>query len=275
MKYRFNYHYGSKDGEPILSLNDWQEAFIRHDSKGLEHWKSGRSAQSLAEDFMNESGEIMIFQIIEQLTGKKIHNSPIDAVIEYGSTFDNFKRPRIQDLAITGKLGEDDDNNTSFFVGIEAKVDEPFSSKTLKQQETYIKALKEKGKSTNAGERLKSLKEDFLSDIKSEEELNKVRYQLLYYLAGSFRANAQIIFMPIVVYKTKGLSQRPILYNEKKGKNNKKDYEQFVSALGFEQVIGVHIDGVEECEVHTKIIKAPSIDSEIQEKQIYTCYIVK
>lgn len=272
MKYRFNYHYGSKDGEPILSLNDWQEAFIRHDSKGLEHWKSGRSAQSLAEDFMNESGETMIYQIVEQLTGKRIYNSPL-AVIEYGSSFDNYKRPRIQDLAIFGEV-KDNQNNTSFFVGVEAKVDEPFSSKTLKQQESYIEVLKSKGKSTNAGERLELLKKDFLYDIKSNEEVNKIRYQLLYYLAGSFRANADIIFMPIVVYKTKGLSQEPKLYNEKKGARNKKDYDQFVSALGFEKVCDVHIDGIEKCEVHTKTIIAPIKEGKIP-KKIYTCYIVK
>ena len=137
----FTYYYGSEHGEPIHTYEQWETAFRVHDSKkDVDHWKIGFSAQSLAEDFMCFDGELMLQQMIEQFTGEHIEGTPI-AMIEHGSPFDAYKRPRMQDLAVKGKLT----NGKSFFIGVEAKVHEPFGSMTLKNQYAYVFEKEKKG----------------------------------------------------------------------------------------------------------------------------------
>ena len=45
------------------------------------------------------------------------------------------------------------------------------------------------------------LKDDFLKGI-DESDFKEFRYQLLYYLAGSFREEADIIIMPVFAYNS-------------------------------------------------------------------------
>lgn len=243
----------------ISTKLEWEEAFNKaYNSKGKDiHWKIGRSGECLAEDFIGKdaTGEESIVDMISSFLGTT--NVVLEtAKIEHRSIFDNHPRPRIQDLAIWGKA-----DNVNVFVGIEAKVDEAFGSRTIAQQRNYIKGLT----TTEADLRLDELVKNYLNG----DELNngKIRYQLLYYLAGSFcEKNADIIFLPVIVYKTRSKSFN--LYSQTKGKANKDAYKLFMEKLGFEVV--EHIIGG-----HIKMAYYKKISVNGIEKDIYSCYMVK
>ena len=122
-------------GTVWTSLN-WKEGFIAVD--GEKHWEEGRSAERLANDFSSKvpsSGECSLRDILMSF----LHEDKIiwkKATIEHGSQFDSYARPRMQDLAIWGNAG-----NKAFFIGVEAKVDEPFGSKNIGEQKKYINRI--------------------------------------------------------------------------------------------------------------------------------------
>lgn len=130
--------YFYKDIE-ITTKAEWERAFNKsYNNKGKDiHWKIGRSGECLAEDFIgNEpNGEKSIVDIIKSFLGTT-NISLETAKLEHASIFDTHPRPRIQDLAIWGKA-----DNKNIFVGVEAKVDEPFGSKTIAGQRKYVNGL--------------------------------------------------------------------------------------------------------------------------------------
>lgn len=259
----FNYFYGSKKGESIKSYEEWKKVFHMHDSKGkIDHWRPRYSAQSLAEDFMCKDGEQMLMQLVEQFTGEHIQGIPT-ALIEHGSSFDSYSRARMQDLVVFGKLTNED----TFFIGLEAKVKESFGSKSIKKQYDACKAKIEAGIRTNAYERLQALVKDFLhKELKelTQKEL-ELRYQLLYYLAGSFRdrEGGKHIFMPVVAYH----------HTDGKDKN-KEAFEAFIEALGGFMKQKITING-KEIIGYKKELCAPLKDGTPETKMVYTCYITK
>lgn len=259
----FNYFYGSKNGESIKSYDEWEKVFHVHDSKGkVDHWRVGYSAQSLAEDFMCGDGEQMLTQLVEQFTGEQIQGTPT-ALIEHGSSFDKYGRARMQDLVVIGKLAHGD----SFFIGLEAKVKEPFGSNSIKEQYDACKAKIDAGISTNADKRLKSLVRDFLHKELNEltqKEL-ELRYQLLFYLAGSFRdiEGGQHILMPVVAY-----------HHADGEDKNKEAFEAFIDALGGFTEQKITING-NEIIGYKKELCAPLKDGTPATKMVYTCYISK
>ena len=241
----------------ILTESNWKEGFVAVDE--ARHWEEGRSAERLAHDFSDgtpSSGEkslrnaIRLFLNTDDIVWRK-------AFIEHGSKFDNYRRPRMQDLAIWGEA-----DGKTFFIGVEAKVDEPFGSKNVKEQKEYIESLKRNSK---AGDRLKELTEDFLADI-NEDESGEIRYQLLYYLAGSFREDADIIIMPVFAYHSDK-------YAPKKGHDNFEAYEYFMKKLGFSKIDG----NVKEMEAaYFKVISAyDRTRKTILTKTVYSCYFEK
>jgi hypothetical protein len=239
--------------ETVLTASNWKEGFIAVDER--RHWEPGRSAERLANDFSNgnpSSGEKSLRNIIKLFLG----SDDIlwkEAYIEHGSKFDKYRRPRMQDLAIWGEF-----SGQSFFVGVEAKVDEPFGSRTIKEQEAYIKSLSRK---TNAGRRLTKLKEDFLQGIE-KAVYEEFRYQLLYYLAGSFREEPDIIIMPVIAYNSK-------LCNKQKAEDNYYAYTSFMTNLGFTKI--AENDG------EIKIAYSAEITDHKggKTKRVYSCYIEK
>lgn len=243
--------YFYKDKE-ILSKEEWKNAFCKsyNGTNEDKHWKVGRSAERLAEDFMgkNPQGEKSLVEMVKQLTGAQ-SVSLNTAKIEHTSVFDKYNRPRIQDLAIWGEA-----DGKKIFIGVEAKVDEPFGSVTLTQQKAKIKKMKEEKKSTDADKRLNDLVRDFLDNKIDENE--SLSYQLLYYLAGSFREkDVDIIIMPVIVYKSD-------LYNETKGKKNHATYTSFMNKL-LKKVEGRN-------DIYYKYLTVNGIS-----KSVYSCYIIK
>lgn len=213
----------------IVDLESWKTAFIEVDKKN--NWKEGRSACTLAKYFttpnIEESNGIKkIKEYFEALGFSNLKFT--SAEIEHRSPFDKYKGgTRMQDLVIWGES-----EKGSILVCIEAKVDEEFNELL---NEAYKKAKQEKIKDPNSNRqnRIEELCDKYLNvsaeSINSEPE-NNIRYQLLYYLAGSIceaEEYGNVVFMPIMVFKTNK-------YNETIGEMNRKDYEQFRKALKFE-----------------------------------------
>lgn len=249
----------NKKGTELTEKN-WKKGFVEVDEE--RHWEVGRSAERLANDFSNgipSSGEKTVRSIISLFlkTDEIVWG---DAFIEHGSVFDSYSRPRMQDLAIWGEAA-----GKSFFLGVEAKVDERFGSKSVAQQKKYVEKLLEEDIVTEADKRLKELCDDFLVNV-GKKDYRKIRYQLLYYLAGSFREDPEIIIMPVFTY----ISEK---YDPKKGKRNYDDYKMFMELLGFETVPGM-IPGMKSA--YKKTISALDKNRKnILNKTVYSCYIEK
>lgn len=246
--------------ETVLTSVNWKEGFIAVDEE--RHWEPGRSAEQLSKDFSEgspSSGELSLREMISFFCGSK-NIEWGSAYIEHGSSFDSHPRPRMQDLAIKGTV-----DGQSFFIGVEAKVNEAFGSKSVAGQKAYVESLIAKGKNTEAGDRLRDLCNDFLSNVEAKE-YSKIRYQLLYYLAGSFRENADIIFMPVIVYHSDK-------FDSSMGERNFKAYERFMRILSFEKVSG-HSQGVRVA--YKKTICALDKKRKLMlTKTVFSCYIEK
>ena len=252
------------DKQEIRTIDEWKKAFCASYSGKDDdyHWHRGRSGERLANDFIESDacGE----ETMRMMVATFMHTDDVllkEAFIEHGSKFDEYSRRRMQDLAIFGSA-----KGKSIFIGIEAKVDESFGSYTVSGQRNNVKKMLSEGVNTDAGLRLDKLVTDFLEG--DETKYGKLRYQLLYYLAGSFREKAEVIFMPVIVYKTTGFD-----YHEKKGSSNKKAYETFMKDLGFKPVnemIGGNI-----ILAYHNVISAPDLNGVEVSKDVFSCYIVK
>ena len=213
----------NKLGTLITSLDSWKTAFLEVDSK-KEHWKEGRSAHSLGH-FFDPQKTIGEDKLKEYLRSIPALNGEITfdiGVIEFESKFDQFRgKGRAHDLAIWGNCG-----SNKLFVGIEAKVDESFGE-TIENALNEAKKRAKSNSNSKGVERINGLTDKFLSNIDSAE-CNKLRYQLLHYLAGTLtqaqRSGASIAIMPVLVFKTSD-------YNPSIASENKKDYEMFMNAL--------------------------------------------
>ena len=252
------------DKQEIRDIHDWEKAFCASYSRKYNdnHWQLGRSGERLANDFIADGacGE----ETMKKMVSGFLHTNDVSlekAYIEHGSKFDKFSRRRVHDLAIFGNA-----KGKSIFIGIEAKVDESFGSYTVSAQRNNVKKMLSEGKNTDAGLRLDKLVSDFLEG--DEIKYGKLRYQLLYYLAGSFREAAEVIFMPVIVYKTTGVD-----YHESKGAANQREYKRFMENLGFKEVREM-ISGDTVMAYHN-FVCAPDFNGMLVQKDVFSCYIVK
>ena len=214
----------------IVDLESWKTAFIEVDKK--KNWEEGRSACTLAKYFTTPNIEESygIKKIKEYFEALGFSNPKFEyAEIEHPSPFDEYSRPRMQDLVIKGES-----EKGRILACVEAKVDEKFGNEVLNQAYKNAKQYKIKHPNSNRQNRIEELCKKYLNvnaeSIKSGDE-NNIRYQLLYYLAGSIceaKEYCNVVFMPIMVFKTNK-------YNETKGEMNRKDYERFIKALDFEE----------------------------------------
>lgn len=217
----------NKNGKIITDFHTWEEAFIEVDNQS--HWKEVRSAHSLAHHFTNPTIENSNgINVLSKYLGYIGYNEVLYdyAEIEHESRFDNFRgNGRIQDLMIWAKS-----SNRAIAICIEAKVDETFDKNVpdaYKEREIYLL----QSPNSKALARLNNLCEHYYHDTPICK-LNDIRYQLLYYLAGSITEAKKIdgvAFMPVIVYHTDS-------YNNQNGDNNKNDYEKFIKSLNFSSI---------------------------------------
>lgn len=207
------------------TFEDWYEGFKQVDQE--KHWKIGRSAFELARFFTTPNnstegslGEQYLRQLLYEISAEPV--SFTSCIIEQEARFDHYRgRGRMHDMVVSGTIG-----NVDFFIGIEAKVDESFGNKIL--NEFNEKKVKPNSK---AVDRIENLVHQFFGGdaTPKQSDIANLRYQLLYYLAGSICSKAAIVLMPVLVFKS-------ALYNEEYGENNKRDYIAFFEKVGFEKL---------------------------------------
>lgn len=217
----------NKNGVVISDIISWEKAFNEVDGEP-SHWRVGRSAWALANHFTSPSivSSNGINVLTHNLSKFGLTNVVMShAEIEHESRFDKCGKGRMQDLVIWA-------NNHDFpmVICIEAKVDECFNNNIPDAYES-AKIVLEKNPRSKAKQRIEDLCSKYYVG-KKIEELSHIRYQLLYYLAGSITEAVKIkgiVYMPVIVYHTSE-------YDKNVGKNNKTDYITFMESLRFNRI---------------------------------------
>lgn len=201
-------------GKEITSIEEWADIYANPQQS--HQWKEHRSAHSVADFILNHNGIIAIQRRVSEALGLGVE---LDRLVpEYELRFDQYGRGRVHDLAVFGHT----DDGKSLFVGVEAKVDEPFGASVL---DSYLtaKAKQITGTSTKAPERIEELLA--LHFTEPDPSMFDVRYQLLYATVGTLAAEADVHVLYIIVFKTP-------LYDESVGADNYRDYIQFMDKVG-------------------------------------------
>ena len=204
--------------QPLTDLSSWRDAFVAIDINE-SHWKEGRSACSLARYFLSGRAEP---EIVATLNGLLAGEGDAVECLERGEIeclcpFDTYRNPRRQDMGIWGRTK----NGRRFFVGVEAKVDEPFSDDTLGS------AMKKAGKTkiekpeSHALDRIQGLC-DWFGVSPDDETVRDLRYQLFYFTKGT--ADVADIDIRILLLLTFRTSE----YDTGKGEGNAADWKAFL-----------------------------------------------
>ena len=205
----------SPEGNEITTMEQWSKC-IRPG-----HWKPGRSAYSLADFILNRDGANTLRERISSVL-----NEPVEldcATPEFLARFDSYGgNPSNLDLGIWGRVGAD----SSLFVGLEAKVDEPFGDKTV--CERYRAAICERSckSGSKAKDRVENLLSQYFADCADscDSKLSEVRYQLLTGTAGTAAMSGDRSMFYVLVFHTS-------LYDKEKGEANRLDYKRFIGAM--------------------------------------------
>jgi hypothetical protein len=215
----------NSNGKSIHSVDDWFG--LAPPKKGRRQWKGGRSAKELAKAwFRTERAKVP--EELEALF--KSHSSTKDLVLktaipEKQTILDGFGgEPRNNDLILIGRA-----SGAPVVVGIEAKADEPFGP--IIQE--YLK--EKKGTKSKVPDRIKLLLQSIFGRP-IDENLGRLRYQLLHGLAGT-----------IIEAKQQGASQAIFVVHEfisektkpEKIEQNKVDFERFINSFPQFETYGV------------------------------------
>ena len=255
----------NKLGRLLSSFEEWEQGFIEVDKKS--HWREGYSAYSLGLFFSSGKGAKWLSDLETAIFGFELNHA--EGQIEHASKLDEFRGgQRMQDLAIWGKSP----SGQSCFIGIEAKVLEPFGDSTV--YDAYIAGIEEREKRNPRSKKAERVSQvtSFLFDGRNpkEETVKDLRYQLMHYFKASAlestsmaesakplknaRPKADIVLLPILVFNTTHYKEDPDLAHD-----NHCDYIDFVSALGCDKRT---VDGVD---IYHKIIDG---------RNLYTCYCI-
>ena len=207
-------------GDDIATLEQWSKPVRR------SHWKQGRSAYSLADFIMNRNGAVHLESRISSVLSQPV--SLEQGTPEYAARFDGYERPARLDLGICGRTS----SGESLFVGLEAKVDEPFGSETVcGRYRKAVETLKCSPRS-KAAARVKELLARYFTDADEpcESKFAGVGYQLLTATAGTVAVEADVSVFYVAVFRT-------LDYDEENGRKNQLDYDNFMSISGGECLI--------------------------------------
>ncbi|KAB2858995.1 MAG: hypothetical protein F9K09_03915, partial [Flavobacteriales bacterium] len=169
----------------ITTLEEWNNSFYRDSSKS-SHWKEGYSAYSIADFMLNNNGEVFISKLISDILNEEIVLEK--AYPEHEIRFDGFGQGRIHDLGIYGNTISSE-NKKTIFIGVESKVNESFNDTIAK---VYLKSkIKDLNKvSSNSSKRVETLLKRHFKLV--NQEVFKLRYQLLYSTIGTIEAKCDI-----------------------------------------------------------------------------------
>jgi hypothetical protein len=196
--------------KPIRTTNEWFD--LCPPAKGKTHWKSGRSAKETARHWLN--GVPAEFEKLVRPLGVKIDIiSP-----EYITNFDSYDNGRNHDLLIL-------DQGNEIVIGVESKVDEPFSKPLSTQISEAIKEVNKNPRS-NQLRRIEELRKAiFGGENKDQLEL---KYQLIFGLASVLsEARIQKYSKAIFVVQT-FLSDE---MDSEEHRTNQRDLDKFLSYI--------------------------------------------
>lgn len=183
-------------------------------------WEEGRSAATLGRFIFEHNGieqiESIVSDILKNINITPLNWNPNVAIFEHESKFDKYGKGRVHDLALR-------DSDNKIFVGVEAKVVEPFDSRDI--QSAYLSGLmrRAKGESSNITSRIESLiRRTNFRQFKKEDLL--LKYQLLFSMIGTACEDAEYCIFLVLVFKTS-------LYDEVAGTENYHDYQKFMNAI--------------------------------------------
>ena len=250
----------NKNGRKLDTIDEWKNGFIEVDDKN--HWCEGYSAHSLGRFFTIENGEKWLNDLIYDLFGDEIRYE--DAEIEHSSKLDTYRgTQRMQDLAIWGTV-----HGEKIFIAIEAKVLESFGNYYVNEE--YELALQERDNVNPKSKKPNRVEDivEFLFPDKTpfDEPACNLRYQLMHYFTASIKeapsleesklplskrkTKLSIVVLPVLVFRTKHYYE-----DIETGKNNKNDYLNFVTKLGFDtRLTGnrtVYHKTIHDCDVYT------------------------
>jgi len=230
-----------KTGRKLANLEDWAQVFS--DSDKEKHWKEGRSAYTLATYMLEENGAEEIQHIARVVLDKKV---TLDKGIpELEVKFDDFGQGRVHDVGIWGHT----EDNKTVFIGVEAKVDEPFGS-TIAEEYLAAKVVELNGDKTHKIERIDNLLKQLIKTI--TRKTFELRYQLLHAAAGTLAATdkdgkkADFCIMLIIAFRTP-------CYDKQKGAQNYGDFLNFITTAKAShniQCAYTHPLGFEEFSLH-------------------------
>ena len=179
-------------GSEITTLEQWSKTVRR------SHWKPGRSAYSLADFIMNQNGTAQLEARISSVLSREVvleQGTP-----EYAARFDRYEGPARLDLGISGRTRRGE----SLFVGLEAKVDEPFGSETVRERwQKATETLKSNPRS-RAATRVRELLSRYFGDGDEpcESRFTDVGYQLLTAAAAVVAVEADVSVFYVAVFRT-------------------------------------------------------------------------
>ncbi len=223
--------------QPLTDLSAWRDAFVAID-KNQGHWKEGRSACSLARFFLSGRGAP---EIVAALNGLLAGEEDAVECLERGAIecicpFDAYRNPRRQDMGIWGRTK----NGRRFFVGMEAKVDEPFSDDTLGSACEKARKTKIEKPESHALDRINGLC-DWFGVSPEDEAVRNLRYQLFHFTKGT--ADVADIDIRIMLLLTFHTSE----YDTGKGEGNAADWNAFLKRF-FVPVTGGYRLNVDKCQ---------------------------
>lgn len=255
----------NKHGRVLSTFEEWEQGFIEVDKKS--HWREGYSAYSLGLFFTSGKGEKWLSNLERAILGNELWH--IEGEIEHASKLDEFRGgQRMQDLAIWAETA----SHESCFIGIEAKVLEPFGDTTV--YDAYIAGIEEREKRnprSKKAERVSHVTSFLFNGRNPKDEIVRdLRYQLMHYFKASAlestsldesakplknsRPKAKIVLLPILVFNTTHYKEDPDLADD-----NHRDYLDFVCALGCDKQTVNNVD-----------IYHKKIDG----RDLYTCYSI-
>jgi len=201
--------FSNSNGEPITSWEEWEEVYQNNPGHFVPH----RSAYSIAQFMLDNAGDKYLRARVSQLLPE--HALFHHAVPELEVRFDAYGKGRFHDL---GVYGSGQKSGKSLFVGVEAKVDEPFGE-VVKDVYDRAMARRDAGETTNAPDRIIELLD--LHFPESPPEMWDIRYQLLYATAGTLAVGSEMSVLYIIVFRTPS-------YDSSKGKENENNFQQFM-----------------------------------------------
>lgn len=221
----------SKDGSPILTLEDWLRLAK---PKSKAHWKDHRSAKEAARSWLAASAS---GAVPPEIAGALQRSTSFGVVEEWAAEpevqlpFDDFPgEPRNSDLLVRAR-----DANGNFLIAVEAKADESFG-------ETVAEALaaavdrKLSNPRSNGVARIEGLASALFGPRREgEPPIGKLRYQLLTATAGALRAaiqrQADRVILLVQEFKT-------IKTTDIKHGRNDRDLRLFLRRLAHAEISG-------------------------------------